>query len=366
MSTLFKDLFNESFYRGLAKTLKGILPNFDEQVFVEKVLADGFESLEMKQRITRTSEVLHEFMPVEFSEGSRYLLEMVRTFEVSEEAKDGLQYLFIPEYVERYGIDDYPLSVNAFEVITPFITCEFAVRPFIVKYPQMIDQMLEWTKHPNRRVRRLASEGARPRLPWGMALTKLKKDPTSIMPIIDALKDDECEVVRRSVANNLNDIAKDNPEIVIDFSNRYFGDNTDLDKLIKHACRTLLKQAEPNTLALFGFDSQDIEMSGFSVHTPIVTIGDALAFSFTVHNCSDQDNKLRLEYGVYYQKHNGTLARKVFKISERDIAAGEVYPVDRKQNFKVITTRKFHVGLHQVSIILNGRELEKLDFTLVS
>lgn len=365
MSTLFKDLFSEDFYRGLVKVLNDVLPNFDELVFFEKVRADDFEQLEMKQRITRTCEVLHEFMPAEFEEAAPYLIEVVRKLQAQEVVEDSLVYLFIPEYVERYGIGEYQLAVDAFEVITPFITCEFAVRPFIVKYPQMIDKMQKWTVHSNRRVRRLASEGCRPRLPWGMALAELKKDPAPIMPILLALKDDECEVVRRSVANNLNDIAKDNSAVVIEFSQRYFGDNTNRDKLIKHACRTLLKQAEPNTLELFGFDSQGIELSEFVVHTAQVMIGSALEFSFKVHNRSDQNKKLRLEYGIYYQKYNGTLARKVFKISEREIATGELYPVKRKQSFKVITTRKFHPGLHQVSIILNGRELSICDFNLV-
>ncbi len=366
MSTLFKDLFDLDFYNDLVKTLADVLPNVDQQKFIEQIFADGFEQLEMKQRISRTTQVLHEYMPAEFEQAAPYLLDMVRKFEASDVVNDGLQYLFIPEYVERYGIDDYQQAVDAFEVITPFITCEFAVRPFIVRYPQMIDKMLAWTKHPNRRVRRLASEGSRPRLPWGMALASLKTDPAPIMPILLALKDDECEVVRRSVANSLNDIAKDNPNVVIQFSKQHFGLNTNRDKLIKHACRTLLKQAEPNTLELFGFDSQGIEMSEFVVHTPEVMIGGALEFSFSVHNCSDKNKKLRLEYGIYYQKHNGTLARKVFKISEREIAKGEVYPVQRKQSFKVITTRKFHPGLHQLSIILNGRELNVIDFHLAN
>ncbi|USD68256.1 DNA alkylation repair protein [Vibrio sp. SCSIO 43136] len=316
--------------------------------------------------MTRTVEALHPFMPQQFGAATKVLLSLVENLESNQENDDALQYLFIPEYVERYGLEDLDNAIVALERITQFITCEFAIRPFIVKYPQAMEkQMLAWTAHSHRRVRRLASEGCRPRLPWGMAISTYKQDPTNILPILEALKDDECEVVRRSVANNFNDIAKDNPKVVIDFATSNIGVNTPRDKLIKHACRTLLKQAEPNVMALFGFDSQGIELTHFSLAEPQVKVGGEINFEFEVHNQTNQSKKLRLEYGIYYQKHNGTLSRKVFKISEREISAGELYKVTRKQSFKIITTRKFHPGLHQVSIILNGQEWQRLDFELL-
>ncbi|CAG22266.1 hypothetical protein PBPRB0393 [Photobacterium profundum SS9] len=187
-----------------------------------------------------------------------------------------------------------------------------------------------------------------------------------IFPILDTLKNDNCEVVRRSVANNLNDISKDNPDFVIETVEKWQGYTKETDALIKHASRTLLKQGEPKTLQLFGFDSKNIMLSNFDILTPSVKIGDALEFSFSLTNQNKTCKTLRLEYGLYYKKNNGDLSRKVFKISEREIEPNKVYKINRKQSFKLITTRKFHTGIHQLSIIINDQESQIKDFELVS
>lgn len=229
----------------------------------------------------------------------------------------------------------------------------------------MMAQMFVWSKHAHWGVRRLASEGCRPRLPWAMALPNLKEDPTPILPIIENLKNDPARFVRLSVANNLNDISKDNPQTVIDWVKRRKGESQAVDWVIKHGCRTLLKQANPEVMALFGFDSANqISIEDFQVSTPEVKVGDSLEFNFNLRNNSN-NNKIRLEYGIYYQKANGTLAKKVHKISEKEYAENSVTPITRRHSFRVVTTRKLHLGLHQVAVIVNGNEFEKHDFELV-
>ena len=136
----------------------------------------------------------------------------------------GLEHMFIPDYIEVYGIDHFDLSMKAFETVTQFVSCEFAVRPFFIRYGnQMVNQMKIWSRHKNESVRRLSSEGSRPRLPWAMAIPALKKDPSPILPILENLKNDPSEDVRRSVANNINDIAKDHPDIVMKLGQRLEG-----------------------------------------------------------------------------------------------------------------------------------------------
>jgi hypothetical protein len=172
--------------------------------------------------------------------------------------------------------------------------------------------------------------------------------------------------VRRSVANNLNDISKDHPQKVIEIAQEWLGNSVSTDKLIKHACRTLLKQGNLQVMPLFGFGSVTmLKIHRFEVNTPTVKIGETLTFGFDFENTGIANELVRLEYGVYYQKANGTLSKKVYKISEKTYAAGTKSSVTRKQSFRVITTRKFHIGLHQVSLIINGVELRKCDFTLV-
>jgi 3-methyladenine DNA glycosylase AlkC len=242
------------------------------------------------------------------------------------------------------------------------------VRPFIVKYPdEMMKQMLVWSKHTHWGVRRLASEGCRPRLPWAMALPNLKENPAPIFPILENLKNDPSRFVRLSVANNLNDIAKDHPQTVLDLAKRWKGESEEVDWIIKHGCRTLLKQGHPEVMELFGFDPvKGVCIENFQISSPEVKIGDSLEFSFNLLNNNDRKAGIRLEYGIYYQKANGTLAKKVHKISEKEYTGNSTTQITRKHSFRVVTTRKFHPGLHQVAVIINGNEFEKHNFELIA
>ena len=167
------------------------------------------------------------------------------------------------------------------------------------------------------------------------------------------------------MANNLNDIAKDNPDVVIGLAKSWLGHDKETDWLVKHGCRTLLKQGNSEILTLFGFDSRYVGLSNFEIKTPEVKIGSHLEFSFSLTNTANKNQMVRLEYGLYYQKKNGELSRKVFKISERELAANQNYDFERKQSFKLITTRVFHPGLHQLALIINGKEQHLKSFQLL-
>jgi len=363
----FKNLYNESFYLLLSEHLKNCLADFDQKKFMALMLCDNFEKLELKERMSHTKEVIHQFMPADFSKAADVLVQLISSLTMAGIKEGSVEYMFLPEYIETYGIDDFKKSVETMELVTQFTSGEFAVRPFLIKYgDQMLEQMILWSQHENHLVRRLASEGSRPRLPWAIALTEYKKNPVNILPILYNLIDDPTEIVRRSVANNLNDIAKDNAQVVIDFTKKYLGKSEQFDRTLKHANRTLLKQACPDALQLFGYDSTGIELTEFDILTDEVNFGGSVQFSFALKNTSTKDKKIRLEYGLYYMKKNGLLSKKVFKISERILAANELHQVVRKQSFKAITTRVFYPGKHQVSIILNGKEFQPKDFILVA
>jgi 3-methyladenine DNA glycosylase AlkC len=367
MSNLFKDIYSKEFYNQLSEIMLITIPSFNKDAFNQLIFNEHFIHYELKERMTHTASVLDHFLSDDFGTAAESIKQLIENLRVAEIKEESIEFMFFPEYISMYGIDHYEESISAFEFITQFTSCEFAVRPYILKYEEkMLAQMVLWSKHPSNKVRRLASEGSRPRLPWAMALPCLKKNPMPLFPILDTLKNDSCEVVRRSVANNLNDISKDNPTIVIETAQKWQGYTKETDALIKHACRTLLKQGEPRTLQLFGFDSKNIILSNFEILTPEVKIGEALEFSFSLTNQNKTCKKLRLEYGLYYKKSNGDLSRKVFKISEREIDPNKVYQINRKQSFKLITTRKFYAGIHQLSIIINGQESQIKNFELVS
>ena len=365
-SKLLKDIYSKSFYDHFSKVLNQSLPNFDSVHFKKLVFIKEFKDYELKQRMTHTALCLHQILPVYFPDAVESIKQIITRLRAAGIKEDTLEFMFFPEYIALYGIDDYKNSIAAFEFITQFTSCEFAVRPYLVKYQeQMLAQMQLWSLHKNNSVRRLASEGSRPRLPWAMALPDFKKNPSPLLAILHNLKQDNCEIVRRSVANNLNDISKDNPGFTLKVTSDWLGLSADTDALLKHACRTLLKQSNTNALKLFGFDNRYIKLSGFAIHTTNVRIGEKLAFSFNLHNTSDHNQKTRLEYVIYYLKKNGTLSRKVFKISERELEAGNSYDINRQQNFKLITTRVFYTGIHKLAIIINGQESHTKNFELV-
>ncbi len=379
MAEPFKNMYNAQFFDRFTNDLKLVINDFNAREFVSRIMDDEWENKEFKQRISHITTVLKKFLPADYKDAIAKILELLdhikpRYSHCSEidDTKFGLTLEYgaiLDNYVEQYGMDDFETSVKAIEKITQFTSCEFVTHSFIVKYPdKMMAQMLIWSKHEHWGVRRLASEGCRPRLPWAMALPGLKKNPAPIFPILENLKNDPARSVRLSVANNLNDIAKDNPEIVIGLAKKWKGESREVDWIIKHGCRTLLKQGNPEIMELFGFNFtvKNLTIEDFQISDTLVVVGDSLKFSFKLLNNNNNKTKVRLEYAIYYQKANGTLTKKVHKISEKEYSGNSVNPIIRKHSFRVVTTRKFHPGLHQVAVIINGNEFEKYDFELIN
>jgi len=366
MAELFKNIYNEKFFDKFIKSVQEVISDFNRESFLNDIYDNEWNDRELKQRMRHITHTLKKHLSENFNKNAETILNLIPVLEKNGFRPDNLEFIFFPDFIEVYGINNYIKSVKSFEAITQFVSCEFAVRPFIINNQKaMLNQMFDWSNHKHPMVRRLATEGCRPRLPWAMAIPSLKENPEPIISILENLKNDVSESVRRSVANNLNDISKDNPETVIDLVKKWKGVTKETDSLAKHACRTLLKQGNSEVMKLFGFGAIDkIKLNDFKIHMKIVEIGGALEFSFNIVNTSNKASKIRLEYGLYYQKANGSLSKKVFKISERDYLEKSTTKINRKQSFRRITTRKFHLGKHQVSIIINGTEFEKMDFEL--
>ena len=241
---------------------------------------------------------------------------------------------------------------------------EFAIRPFLQKDPEKgMYQMRRWAKDKNQHLRRLASEGCRPRLPWAMALSGFKKDPKLIIPVLEVLKDDPSEYVRRSVANNLNDISKDHPGLVLDLCEQWLEQNKNRDWIVKRACRSLLKAGNTRALLLFGFgDPEHIVVNNLVFDKQKLAIGDNLRFTFEMSLDTEDSFLIRLEYKVSFVKARGKLSGKIFQIKEGSYEPGR-HAISRKHSFKDLSTRKHHPGTHQISIIVNGIEkvMDKLE-----
>lgn len=364
MAELFKNIYNTISIGRFADVVSQVVPAFEKEEFLTSIFDADWEERELKQRMRHISITLHTHLAQDYDESIAQLLKILAQLQVKGIRETSIEFMFFPDFIELYGLDHFDTSVNAFETVTQFTSCEFGVRPFIIKYPQqMIQRMADWSQHEQATVRRLSTEGCRPRLPWAMAIPDLKKDPTPILPILERLKDDRSESVRRSVANNLNDISKDHPELVLDLAQRWQGKSKEVNWVVKHACRTLLKQGHPKAMTLFGFGSiKDIEIQDLEIITPLVKMGNSLEFRFKLANKSKKDTKIRLEYAIYFLKANNSLAKKVFTISEKVYSGSSVTDIKRKQPFKLISTRKLYEGGHKLALIINGNEQDQLDF----
>jgi len=280
-----------------------------------------------------------------------------------KEKEQSYPFVFLPEYIELYGLNHFSLSMKALEDSTKLVSAEFAIRPFIVHYPgETMKYMVAWSKHPDASVRRLSSEGCRPRLPWAMGLPDFKKDPSPILPILENLKADPSEYVRRSVANNLNDIGKDHPEIALQIAKEWKGIGPETDWIIKHGCRTLLKRGHEAALNLSGFDPKaKASVKEFTLSGK-VAIGERLEFGFTFLSREKKSTRFRLEYAIDFQTKSGKVSRKIFKLTENTFEPFEPIRILRKQSFKDLTTRKHFKGRHRLRILANGSELVGSEF----
>lgn len=354
-----KNSYNGQYIAQLAETLESHQRGFDRKAFTASVFDADWQARELKARMGHIRKCLHRHINLPFEEALKVLLPAAEDF-------GGYEAMFFPEYIEVYGQQHWRLSMHALALLTQYSSSEFAVRPFIAQDSErMMEQMSRWAEHENEHVRRLASEGCRPRLPWANALPAFKQNPAAVLPILTQLRTDDSLYVRRSVANNLNDIAKDNPQLVMDWAQQYHGQSPLTDWIIKHGSRTLLKRAHPQALALFGFgDVAHIAVSDFQLADNTASIGGELAFAFQLSGNGQLLGRLRIEYAIDYMKANGRLARKLFKVAEADYGQTQV-EFQRRQSLRPMSTRKHYPGLHRVAVVVNGVELAQQEFELV-
>jgi 3-methyladenine DNA glycosylase AlkC len=358
-----KDMFNRETVQSLAKAVNSEYPEFSSRNFINKVFDESWDGLALKQRVRKITLALGELLPDDFPQNLDILKRSLPHLE-----EQGFEKMVFPDYIEVFGLDDWERSMQALEVFTQYVSGEFAIRPFIDRYPnETLDLMLNWTRHSHPGVRRLASEGCRPRLPWGMRLSKLVEDPAPILPILEILKDDEREEIRRSVANNLNDISKDNPEFVIKIMKKWRDpSNEERSKLINHALRTLVKSGHPQALELLGFSSNpEIEVHNIKVEPEQIELGENTVFSFEILSTGDHEQQLMVDYLVHFLKANGKHAAKVFKLSKKSIKPGERIKITRTHGIKPITTRKYYPGVQFFQPQINGHVFGKVKVELI-
>ena len=356
MAEQLKNLYSKEFIKKLANRLFLAFTNFEKEDFINSIFDTSWQNLELKQRMRHIAITLNKYLPLSYKKQLEILKEVKKDF-------TGLEAMIFQDFVEVFGLDDFDESMKALEVFTQDASSEFAIRQFILKYEeQTMNQMKIWAKSKNEHLRRLSSEGCRPRLPWAISLPTFKQNPTKPLEIIELLKNDKSLYVRKSVANNLNDISKDNPQLVIKFVKENLGSTKELDWICKHASRTLLKKGDKQILELFNFDkSHHINLIDFC-YDKSVNIDENLSFSFEI-NSDENIGNIRVEYVIYYLKSNNIHNKKVFMISQNEIKSSSK-KFTKKQSFKNMTTRKHYLGKHFIAILINGEEILKKEFYL--
>lgn len=351
-----KDIFDVTFINELGQHLSHHSEiTFDLNNFRNAVYRNDWDSLEFKQRVRRISTAMYEILLLEYEEALNVLYEVAPNFQ-------GLAGIIFPDYVEQYGLDHWDLSMNALEQFTKFSTAEFAIRAYLLlDKEKVLKYVFVWMNSNNEHVRRLASEGCRPRLPWGKSVPSFKENPLPLIPMLENLIQDDSIYVRKSVANHMNDISKTHPQIIVDLIKKWHGNNQRTDWILRHASRTLLKQADKDVLRLFGFQSNEsLNVQNLTILKHKLHIGEDLQFSFSI--VSETNSKVRIEYAIDYVKKNGKQSRKIFKISEVNFEKNKIKKYNRRQSFKNMTTRTHYPGLHTLSIIVNGTIKESIDF----
>lgn len=351
-----KYLYNEQLIEHLSQVLNEYT-EFDSGSFKTAVFDSDWDIKELKDRMRHITVCMGRFLPKDYPAAIEILKPASARF------PQGFEYMIFPDFVEVYGFDHWEVSMSALEQFTQYSSSEFAIRHFLIQDPEKgMKQMMRWSNHENFHVRRLASEGCRPRLPWAVALPEFKKDPSMVLEVLENLKADSELYVRKSVANNLNDISKDHPDLALQTAQRWIGDNSDTNWIVKHAMRGLLKQGLPEALQLFGFgDPEHIRVDNLAIAREKFEIGDTMNFKFNVS--LKTPSKVRLEYVIHYMKANGKNSPKVFQISEKELKAGD-HQHTTKQSLANMSTRKHYPGRHELEVRVNGVVKARTEFTL--
>lgn len=369
----FKEFINGSVISTMSQVFHRESADFDHIKFVA-LATKSLDELELKERVFQVRDALDETLPKNYDQRCDVLLASLHPsqdtdrdgIKFSEDGVSGFAIWPLTELVAHCGLEYPAQSLAVLKEMTKRFSSEFAVRPFLVEHEKIaLRTFEEWAQDDNRHVRRLVSEGSRPRLPWGIRLQRFVSDPAPLFPLLETLKDDPEEYVRRSVANNLNDIAKDHAPKVVALADEWAVDaSAARKKLLKHACRTLIKDGDAGALKVFGYSAMYGVTATLKIETPIVEYGESLEFEIEL-NGLDVGANLMVDYKVHFVKANGSTAPKVFKWKDKQSIKASSLIALRRHAIKPITTRRYYSGTHMLEVLVNGLTVGISPFELV-
>lgn len=362
-------LKDKLFNRDRVRWLAGRFDALDAAAFESAVMA-RLPELELKQRIDWIARCLADRLPVSLPEAAPALLAALPPpLDPSRADDDFGDFIFAPlgEVVVSLGLDDHPdLSLDLLEALTQRFSMEYAIRPFLNRWPdRVLERMAGWVRHSNYHVRRLVSEGTRPRLPWGIGISL---DISAPLPLLDALHSDAARFVTRSVANHLNDVAKKAPDLAMDrlVSWRASGQQRteELGWMTTHALRGLVKDGHPRALGMLGYDADADLRCDLRLNAQSARIGQAL--EFTCEMRSSLPLPVLVDYVLHFARPDGRARRKVFKLKQAVAEPGAPLVLIKRHPLKEdATTFKLHPGPHRLELQVNGRSRAEATFDLL-
>ncbi|MCM2369130.1 DNA alkylation repair protein [Aporhodopirellula aestuarii] len=369
--SLKDQLFNRDRVEYLAALFHAADNDFDGTSFVRDTMR-RLTDLELKERIVHIAANLENYLAADYRVAAKQIVTALPPpLDPAKTDNDFGDFIFAPlgEFVVRNGLDKkhLKLSLRTLKAITQRFSMEDAIRYFINAYPaETMNELAKWSTDSHYHVRRLASEGTRPLLPWSK---RLELDPTAAIPILDTLHADPTRLVTRSVANHLNDIAKSHPKDVLTTLKRWQAQKlqspNELAWMTKHALRTLIKQGHPQALKLLGFRSKpSIEVSQFSITQRRIKPGEAIEFSFSVRALRDE--ALLIDYVIDFVKANGKRSTKVHKLKQIELAKDNAVTLHKKHVLRAnATTYTLYPGTHHVTLQINGQAFDSASFELL-
>ncbi len=346
-----------------------VFPAFPAKAFLRDALA-GYEALELMPRGRHIARVLRRHLPEPYPKAVDILVASAAQPSGRDTSSNMASFLFMPHcfFVAEFGLDDFEPSMQAQYLLTQRFTAEFSIRPFLIHHPQAtLARLKQWARDPSEKVRRLVSEGSRPRLPWAPRLPAFQADPRPVLELLEMLKDDPALYVRRSVANNLNDIGKDHPELLADTARRWLLDaSPERSWVVRHALRFAVKKGDIAALRVLGYGKPArVEIQRASIDPQHPAVGGAVRIAFDLHNPTRQAQDLLVDLRVQYVKASGTSSAKVFKLKSLALGRRETVHLHKKLSLVEMTTRKHHAGCHVVEVLVNGQAMPLGSFELL-
>jgi len=368
VSSQLKDQFGASAPRAIAGMIRAVHADFPHDAFLRDALS-GYEALSLTGRGFQIAEGLRKHLPADFPAAVDVLLASA-TQPHDHRASGGMAaFLYMPHlfFVARHGLDHFEDSMRAQHALTQLFTAEYSIRAFLEKHPEAtLARLREWTSDPSPHVRRLVSEGTRPRLPWAPRLRAFQKDPRAVLELLELLKDDPALYVRRSVANNLNDIGKDHPALLTAVAKRWLrGATPERRWIVGHALRSAVKRADAGALGALGYGGKaEVSLRKPSITPKRPKIGGSVTISFTLQNRGRKPQRVMADLVVHFVKARGTGA-KTFKLKALELASRSSVELRKKIGLRQLTTRKHYPGVHKVEALLNGRRVALGRFVLL-